>query len=103
MNNLTVSPWIASVFLHALVLAPLVSFAGSGTRDVYDDGAAQDAFRLEQGLSIEMVSIGDSAEQVQIAEVTKCSPRDLHEIEQPPCVRPDFTFDVTLVRSLRQI
>ncbi len=68
MNRLSATTWIASIGLHGLLLLPLVGFAAAGPREIYDDGAGTDAFRLEQGITIDMVSFGDAAERVEIAE-----------------------------------
>lgn len=69
MNRLTATTWIASLGLHGLLLLPLVSFAASGSREIYDEGTGNDAFRLEQGISIDVISFGDAAERIEIAEV----------------------------------
>ncbi len=68
-NQLTITTWIASVLLHSLVLLPMISFAGTGAREVYDEGSGQDAFHIEQGMTIEAVSFGDANERVEVAEV----------------------------------
>ncbi|MEQ1696782.1 MAG: TonB family protein [Hyphomicrobiaceae bacterium] len=69
MNRLSATTWIASLGLHGLLLLPLVSFAASGPREIYDEGTGNDAFRLEQGIAIDMISFGDAAERIEIAEV----------------------------------
>lgn len=69
MNRLSATTWIASLGLHGLLLLPLVSFASTGPREIYDDGTGNDAFRLAQGMTIDMVSFGDAADRVEIAEV----------------------------------
>ena len=69
LNQLTLPTWIASVLLHSLVLLPLLSIAGTGVREVYDDGTGQDEFRIAQGMTIEAISFGDANERVEIAEV----------------------------------
>lgn len=70
MNRLSATTWFASVALHALVLVPFVSFATLGRHEIYDEGTGNDSFRTEQGLTVEMVSMGDAAERIEIAEVT---------------------------------
>jgi TonB family protein len=70
MNRLATTTWIGSFALHALVVMPLVMTNGwIAPSQVFDDGAGSDAFKLEQGISIESISFGDAAERIEIAEV----------------------------------
>ena len=62
------APWIFSLVLHASLLLPLVSLAVASAPEIYDAGAGQDAFRLEKGLTVEMVSLGNDIEQVVAPE-----------------------------------
>jgi periplasmic protein TonB len=104
MSNLTASTWAASLALHALMLLPLVSLAGQSSTEVYDDGKGNDAFRLEQGMTIEAISFGDAVEQVQIAEVTPmmANPTPPPMIEAKP-VEPELAKVITATESLTQV
>lgn len=60
--------WIASLALHASLLLPFVSLAIASAPEVYDEGSGQDAFALERGLMVDMVSLGDDVEQMAAPE-----------------------------------
>ncbi len=62
------APWIASLVLHASLLLPLVGFAVASAPEVYDEGAGQDGFKVDKGLAVEMVSLGNDVEQVVAPE-----------------------------------
>lgn len=108
INQLPLPAWIASVLLHSLVLLPLINFAGSGVREVYDEGAGQDQYRLEQGMTIEAVSFGDAAERVDVAEVAPMVANPIPVVEAKP-VEPELknvvasTESPTEVASLEQL
>ena len=68
MNRLFLTMLILSGVLHGGT-GGLMLYSGITTaaRQVYDDGEGQDQFKLEQGLTIEAISVGDAAEAVEIA------------------------------------
>jgi periplasmic protein TonB len=100
MNRLSATTWIASLGLHGLLLLPLVSFASTGPREIFDDGTGNDAFRLEQGMTIDMVSFGDAAERVEIAEVAPmiANPTPPPVVETKP-VEPELKDVITAALS----
>lgn len=71
MSRLMMAMVLLSAALHGLVVMPaVVVFESGAKRRVYDAGSGDDAFILEQGLTLEGLSFGDAAERVEIAEVT---------------------------------
>ena len=100
MNRLSATTWIASLGLHGLLLLPLVSFAGTTNREIYDDGTGADSFRLEQGMTIDMVSFGDAADRVEIAEVAPmiANPTPPPIVETKP-VEPELKEVITAALS----
>ncbi len=100
VRGLGLSTWTLSLALHGLVLLPLVSFGSSGAQTVYDEGAGNDAFRLEQGMTIEAVSFGDAVERVEIAEVAPMIAQALPPplLDAKP-VEPDLTKVITAINS----
>ena len=68
MNRLFLITFVVSSLMHGLTV-PLVLMAGTAARQVYHDGEGQDVFKLEQGLTIQMISIGDAAHQFEQADV----------------------------------
>jgi len=69
MTRLFLAMFAISALCHSLALAPLIMIRGSGVTQTYDEGAGQDAFKIEQGLSIDAVSMGDASEKVEVAAV----------------------------------
>jgi TonB family protein len=69
MNRLMLSSWVASGLLHSMALAPLVAAIGIVSPQAYHDGEGQDSFKLDQGMTIEMISIGDSSHNYASAEM----------------------------------
>jgi periplasmic protein TonB len=98
MNQLTITTWIASVLLHSLVLLPMISVAGTGAREVYDEGSGQDAFQIEQGMTIEAVSFGDANERVEVAEVAPMVANPTPVAETKP-IEPEFKDVVAALQS----
>ncbi len=100
MNPLSATTWIASLGLHGLLLLPLLSFAATGAREIYDDGTGNDAFRLEQGITIDMVSFGDAADRIEIAEVAPiiANPTPPPVVETKP-VEPEVKDVITATQS----
>ena len=66
MSRLIFSTWLISAMLHSLVIVPFVVTASSGTNVIYDDGTGDDAFKIQGGLAVDMVSAGDAAEKYQL-------------------------------------
>jgi protein TonB len=100
VGRLGLQTWTLSLALHALALLPLTGFASSGAPTTYDEGTGADAFRLEQGMTIEAVSFGDAAERVEIAEVAPmvAQPTPPPVIETKP-VEPDLKAVITATQS----
>lgn len=92
MNRLIFSTWLISAILHSLVLLPLVVISGKGTSQVYDEGTGQDAYKLEKGLSVDMVSFGDAAEHYEVAALT--SP-----VIEEKLLEPDLKDAITAIES----
>ena len=94
MDQLIAKTWMASLVLHASLLLPLVSFAAASAPDIYDDGAGRDAFRVEKGLTVEMVSFGDAVEQNIATEAALMIASPAPVLEQKP-VEPDLKTIIT--------
>jgi TonB family protein len=100
MNNLSFKSWLASGLFHGLAVLPLVVVAGAAPPQFYDTGDGQDAFKLEQGLTFEMTSLGDATERVEIAEQAPlvANPVPPPIVENKP-LEPELTAVITAKES----
>ncbi len=102
MNQLSIMTWLGSLALHVLVALPLfVSFSLGSPNRVYDQGTGDDAFKLEQGITIDAVSFGDAAERVEIAEVAPiiANPTPPTPVEEVKPIEPELKDVVTATES----
>jgi periplasmic protein TonB len=102
MNQLSVMTWLGSLVLHALVALPLfVSIQVGSPNRVYDEGAGNDAFKLEQGITIDVVSFGDAAERIEIAEVAPmiANPTPPPPVEEVKPLEPELKDVITATDS----
>ena len=84
MNRLSLITWTASALAHGLVLLPFLTTTSPGPAQVYDEGSGQDAFRLEQAITIDSVSYGDAAERVEIPDVAPMIATQLKPLDIKP-------------------
>lgn len=69
MSRLTFATFVLSLAAHGAVFLPVAWVLERGVNAaVYDEGEGSDAFKLEQGISIEGISQGEAAERVEVAE-----------------------------------
>lgn len=99
MNRLSLSTWGASAALHALVMLPLGYMAASATPEIYQDGAGQDAFKMEHGVAIDVISIGDAAERVELVEVVPMTANNTPPVIETKPVEPDLKSVITAKES----
>jgi outer membrane biosynthesis protein TonB len=104
MNRLSLSSWIASGVLHGLAVVPFALAIGVTAPEIYNDGTGQDAFKLEQGIAIDMVSLGDAADKVDIAEVTPmlANPTPPPVVETKP-IEPELKAVITATQSPTEV
>ena len=104
MNRLSATTWIASIALHGLVVLPFVTFASGSRHEVYDEGTGNDAFRMDKGITIDMVSFGDAAERIEIAEVAPAvaNPTPPPIIETKP-VEPELKEVIASTQSSTEV
>lgn len=104
MNRLSAATWIASLGLHGLMLLPLVGLAGTTSNEIYDQGTGTDAFRMDQGMTIDMVSFGDAAERIEIAEVAPmvANPTPPPVVETKP-EEPELKEVITATQSPTEV
>ena len=94
-HSLVPATWIASLALHALVLVPFAITASSAVqqRDIYDDGAGQDAFKvvIEPVLAqVEMEAVAPPVvekpvePELKTAITARSSPGELERLDDVP-------------------
>lgn len=106
MNQLSAVTWLGSLALHVLVALPLVvSFSFGSPSRIYDEGSGDDAFKLEQGITIDAVSFGDAAERIEIAEVAPmiANPTPPPPVEEVKPVEPELKEVITATQSTSDV
>jgi TonB family protein len=102
MGRLSTMTWVGSLALHALVFSPLVVWtARTAPSQVYDDGAGQDAYKLDQGITIETISFGDAVERVELAEAAPlvANPTPPPPVVETKPVEPELKDVITATQS----
>lgn len=94
-SGITANVWALSIALHAGVAAPLFYQPPVQPGDVYQDGAGQDAFKIVQGLTVDVMSIGDAAERVELAEVAPLVANATPPVIETKPVDPDLKAVIT--------
>ena len=99
-NRISAAALCASFSLHGLIALPLLGFAGAAVHSIYDEGSGSDAFRRDQGITVDLVSVGDVPERIEIAEVAPmiANPTPPPFVETKP-LEPEVKEAITATES----